>query len=52
MCYYEYYLLYITVTVLWAIIKLVSLLKCIHLKGERNQLMNWGFTEFITNKKN
>ena len=51
MCYYEYYLLYITVTVLWAIIKLVSLLKCIHLKGERNQLMIWGFTEFITNKK-
>jgi len=23
-----------------------------HIKGERNQLMIWGFTEFRTNKKN
>jgi len=35
MCYYEDYFIYmyVTMTVLWAIIKLVSLLKCIPLKA-------------------
>ena len=27
------------------------LIDCLLLKGERNQLMIWGFTEFRTNKK-
>jgi len=31
MCYYKYYAMDIAVTGLWTIIKLVSLLKCIHL---------------------
>jgi hypothetical protein len=32
-------------------LKLTIFLLKINLKGERNQLMIWGFTEFRTNKK-